>query len=113
MPPPRRTGVNPVALEVATLVCNNMVHDSTEPFALSLDRRSIRGWVSALLIGALAVPRQRLKEMVGLGSLESGHVLSTEVIQLLRAHRGVIDDDPGDHRLAPLGVATASFILGG
>jgi hypothetical protein len=29
------TGVNPIAFVVATLVCDNMVKDSTEPFALS------------------------------------------------------------------------------
>ena len=35
IPPPRGTGVNPVPSVVATLVCANMVQDSTEPFALS------------------------------------------------------------------------------
>lgn len=37
IPPPRGTGVNPVASVVATLVCDEMVADSTEPFALSTD----------------------------------------------------------------------------
>ncbi len=36
IPPPRGTGVNPVASAVATLVCGGMVQDSTEPFALSM-----------------------------------------------------------------------------
>lgn len=35
IPPPRGTGVSPIASVVATLVCDNMVQDSTEPFALS------------------------------------------------------------------------------
>ena len=35
IPPPRGTGVNPIAAVVATLVCGDMVMDSTEPFALS------------------------------------------------------------------------------
>lgn len=35
IPPPRGTGVNPVASVVATLVCGNTVADSTDPFALS------------------------------------------------------------------------------
>ena len=34
IPPPRGTGMNPVASVVATLVCANMVQDSTEPFPL-------------------------------------------------------------------------------
>ena len=36
IPSPPGTGVNPVASVVATLVCNGMVQDSTEPFALSM-----------------------------------------------------------------------------
>ena len=36
IPPPRGTGVNPVPSVVATLVCGNMVKDSTEPFALDM-----------------------------------------------------------------------------
>ena len=36
IPPPRGTGVNPVPSVVATLVCGNMVQDSTEPFALDM-----------------------------------------------------------------------------
>ena len=35
VPPPIGTGVNPVLSAVATLVCDNMVADSTQPFALS------------------------------------------------------------------------------
>ena len=35
IPPPRGTGVNPVLSVVATLVCDNMVQDSTDPFALT------------------------------------------------------------------------------
>lgn len=35
IPPPRGTGVNPVASVVATLVCDNKVKASTKPFALS------------------------------------------------------------------------------
>ena len=35
IPPPRGTGVNPIAAVVATLACGDMVTDSTEPFALS------------------------------------------------------------------------------
>jgi hypothetical protein len=35
IPPPVGTGVNPIASVVATLVCDNMVKDSTMPFALS------------------------------------------------------------------------------
>jgi hypothetical protein len=35
IPPPKGTGVNPIASVVATLVCDGMVKDSTEPFALS------------------------------------------------------------------------------
>ncbi|TFD73179.1 hypothetical protein [Cryobacterium fucosi] len=35
IPPPRGTGVNPVASVVATLVCGDTVADSTDPFALS------------------------------------------------------------------------------
>ena len=35
IPPPRGTGVNPIASVVATLVCDDMVKDSTAPFALS------------------------------------------------------------------------------
>ena len=35
IPPPVGTGVNPIASVVATLVCDDMVKDSTEPFALS------------------------------------------------------------------------------
>jgi hypothetical protein len=35
IPPPRGTGVNPIAAVVATLVCGDMVAASTEPFALS------------------------------------------------------------------------------
>jgi hypothetical protein len=35
IPPPRGTGVNPIASVVATLVCDDMVRDSTAPFALS------------------------------------------------------------------------------
>lgn len=34
IPPPRGTGVNPVASVVATLVCDAMVTSSTDPFAL-------------------------------------------------------------------------------
>ena len=36
IPPPRGTGVNPVPSVVATLVCGNMVQDSTEPFPLDM-----------------------------------------------------------------------------
>ena len=35
IPPPRGTGVNPIAAVVATLVCDGAVRASTEPFALS------------------------------------------------------------------------------
>lgn len=35
IPPPRGTGVNPIAAVVATLVCGNTVTASTQPFALS------------------------------------------------------------------------------
>jgi hypothetical protein len=35
IPPPRGTGVNPIASVVATLVCGDMVAGSTAPFALS------------------------------------------------------------------------------
>jgi len=35
IPPPRGTGVNPIAAVVATLVCGGTVTASTEPFALS------------------------------------------------------------------------------
>ncbi|MGV8964682.1 MAG: hypothetical protein ACOH2F_00260 [Cellulomonas sp.] len=35
IPPPRGTGVNPIAAVVASLVCGDMVTASTEPFALS------------------------------------------------------------------------------
>jgi hypothetical protein len=35
IPPPVGIGENPVASVVATLVCDNMVKDSTQPFALS------------------------------------------------------------------------------
>jgi hypothetical protein len=35
IPPPRGTGVNPIASVVATLVCGQMVEGSTMPFALS------------------------------------------------------------------------------
>jgi hypothetical protein len=35
IPPPRGTGVSPIASVVATLVCDGMVTDSTNPFALS------------------------------------------------------------------------------
>ncbi|WP_407342114.1 hypothetical protein [Pengzhenrongella phosphoraccumulans] len=35
IPPPRGTGVNPIAAVVATLVCGTTVTASTEPFALS------------------------------------------------------------------------------
>ncbi len=35
IPPPVGTGVNPVRSAVATLVCDNMVAGSTQPFALS------------------------------------------------------------------------------
>lgn len=35
IPPPRGTGVNPVASVVVTLVCANRVQGSTKPFALS------------------------------------------------------------------------------
>ena len=35
IPPPRGTGINPVAAVVATLVCDGMVTASTAPFALS------------------------------------------------------------------------------
>ena len=37
IPPPVGKGVNPFASVVATLVCDNMVTDSTAPFALSAD----------------------------------------------------------------------------
>ena len=36
IPPPRGTGMNPVPSVVATLVCGDMVQDSTEPFALDM-----------------------------------------------------------------------------
>ena len=36
IPSPPGTGVNPVPSVVATLVCGNMVQDSTEPFALDM-----------------------------------------------------------------------------
>ncbi|WP_157073112.1 hypothetical protein [Kribbia dieselivorans] len=35
VPPPRGTGVNPVAAVVATLVCDGAVHSSTTPFPLN------------------------------------------------------------------------------
>lgn len=35
IPPPRGTGVNPVASVVATLVCSDTVGESTDPFSLS------------------------------------------------------------------------------
>lgn len=35
IPPPIGTNINPIASVVATLVCDDMVKDSTEPFALS------------------------------------------------------------------------------
>jgi hypothetical protein len=35
IPPPRGTGVNPIATVVATIVCGDLVAASTEPFALS------------------------------------------------------------------------------
>jgi len=35
IPPPRGTGVNPIAAVVATLVCGDMAASSTMPFALS------------------------------------------------------------------------------
>lgn len=35
IPPPRGTGVNPIAAVVATLVCDGALRASTEPFALS------------------------------------------------------------------------------
>jgi len=35
IPPPRGTGVNPIASVVATLVCDDLVAASTAPFALS------------------------------------------------------------------------------
>jgi aryl-alcohol dehydrogenase-like predicted oxidoreductase len=82
--------------------------DTADCYAFWSDPSGVGGQSEAV-IGTWLRSRPGARDRVRL----SGHTLATEVIQLLRAHRGVIDDDASGHRLAPLGVAGASFILGG